>query len=94
MRYMSQLMAIVVSAGLMSSSAFGAFSVEQLHESARVSVADFKGRNPEHFPHLLGYKVWKADDGGRVKIYVDHGGMQMEFDYACQGGTQITCSAQ
>lgn len=94
MKHVKYLLGMALSASVLSTPALAAFSVDQLAEAAKASIDDFKTTNAEHVQHLTGYKVWKADEAANVKIYIDHDGMAMEFDYVCQNGTAVSCVAQ
>lgn len=88
------MVAVFVLALVTSVSAHAAFSLDQLTLAAKSAVDDFKARNPGHLMHATGYKVWKSDEDAKVKIYVDHDGMPMEFDYACVSAPAVSCTAQ
>ncbi len=78
-----------------SASALAAFSTAELHTASQAAVSDFESANPEHAPHLNGYKVWKSDEDAKVKVYVSHEGMEMEFNYLCmKHGSSIMCHAE
>lgn len=64
-------------------SAFAGFSIEDLHQASRSATDDFQQENPDHVEHFVGYKSWKSGEDAKVKIYVSHGGMNMEFNYNC-----------
>ena len=82
-------------------SAFAAFSIEELHQASRAATDEFQRDNPDHVDHFAGYKSWKSGEDAKVKIYVSHGGMNMEFNYNCYKHdnqetheTMIQCHAQ
>ena len=54
-----------------------------LQTISKVAFTDFTAANPAHVQHFTGFKAWKSGDDGRVKIYVNHDGMAMEFSYLC-----------
>ena len=70
--------------------AMAAFSVSDLHSASTLSVTDFGKTNPDHSAHLTGYKTWKSGDDAKVKVYVAHDGMNMEFNYVCHKHTPTT----
>ena len=75
--------------------AFGAFSIEEIHQASKAATDAFQTANPDHVQHFTGYKVWKAADDAKVKIYVNHDGMAMEYNYTChKHDTGIECHAQ
>lgn len=89
-----QRMAILVGLGSFAPQALASFSPSQLIEATKIAVSDFETTHPDHVSHLSGFKTWKSGLDGKVKIYVDHDGHAMEFDYTCQdhGGT-LECVA-
>jgi hypothetical protein len=56
---------------------------DQLQALSKVAFSDFSAANPDHVQHFTGFKAWKSGDDGRVKIYVNHDGMAMEYTYLC-----------
>lgn len=89
------LAGFVGSLTLGSSAAFAAFSIEELHTATKKATDAFATANPDHVEHFSGYKSWKSGEDAKVKIYVSHDGMNMEFNYLCHNhdGT-IECHAQ
>lgn len=76
-------------------SAMAAFSIDELQAAAASALDDFKQNNPGHVPHFTGYKAWNSGEDSKVKIYVSHDGMNMEFNYLCmKHDTSIACHAQ
>lgn len=63
--------------------AWAAFSPAELVDVTRIALADFTEANPDHAPHFTGFKAWKSGEDARVKIYVDHDGHAMEFNFSC-----------
>ena len=89
------LMTFVAITALVSSVAHAAFSIEELNQATALAVSNFKSTKPEHVAHFSGYKSWKSGDEAKVKIYVAHDGMNMEFNYVChKHGANIECHAQ
>ena len=72
-----------VSSLMVPTAAWAAFTPTELLEATRIAVADFSADNPDHVEHFIGYKAWKSGEDARVKIYVDHDGMTMEFNFTC-----------
>lgn len=62
--------------------AFAEFTSVELLDATKTAVEAFEANNA-HAEHFIGYKAWKTGADAKVKIYVDHGGMAMEFDYLC-----------
>lgn len=79
----TMLAGFALTLALGSSAAFGAFSIEQLHDATKKATDDFTTANPDHVEHFVGYKTWKSGEDAKVKIYVSHDGMNMEFNYVC-----------
>lgn len=90
-----QLLALAAGVGFFASQAFGAFTSTELIDATRLAVSDFETVNPDHAEHFTGYKAWKSGEDSKVKIYVDHNGHMMEFNYLCQNHDDgIECHAQ
>jgi hypothetical protein len=84
-----------VLATLSAPSVFAAFSIDELVEATKVALKDFQTKNPEHVTHFSGYKSWKSGEDAKVKVYVNHEGMNMEYDFVCQKHTSgIECHLQ
>jgi hypothetical protein len=80
---------------LPGASAIAEFSVDELQIAAKTAIEDFSKGNPDHVQHLTGYKVWKSGDDAKVKIYVSHDGMDMDFNYLCMKHAATTvCHAE
>jgi hypothetical protein len=77
-------------------SAFAApFTAEQLISATQVALVEFNKNNSSHGVHLTGFKTWISAEEAKVKIYVDHEGMNMDFNYLCQNHQgQIHCQPQ
>lgn len=76
-------------------SAMAEFSIDELQSAAAIALDDFEQSNPSHVPHFTGYKAWKSGDEAKVKIYVSHDGMNMDFNYLCmKHDASIACHAQ
>ncbi len=79
------LSALAVASVLTSSTAQAAvtFTIAEVNGAAKLATDLFSTENPDHVEHFVGYKIWKATDQLKVKVYVDHDGMPMEFNYFC-----------
>ena len=89
------LKAALVALALTSSAAFADFSPEQLLEVTKLAVDDFKATQGEHAEHFYGYKAWKSGGEARVKVYAQHEGATLEFNYNCHNhGGELECHAQ
>ena len=74
--------------------AFGAFTPTQLISASQIAIADFEVANPDHAVHFTGFKSWKTGEDAKVKIYVDHDGHAMEFNYLChKHDNELECHA-
>lgn len=80
---------------LIGSVARADFSIAELLDATKTGVKAFETENPEHVPHFTGYKAWKSAEDAKLKVYVSHEGMSMEFNYLChKHDTGIECHAQ
>jgi len=81
---MNSLKSALIGLGVffLSSAAFADFNSVELLEATKITVEEFELSNA-HAAHFVGYKAWKSGADAKVKIYVDHDGMEMEFDYLC-----------
>ncbi len=94
MKYLNSIL-ILVAFGLFVNQAFGAFNIEELQAVTKLALEDFKKTQVEHTPHFFGYKSWKSGEDAKVKIYVNHDGMKMEFDYVChKHADKMECHGQ
>ena len=82
-----------ISAVLISSLSFAeGFNLDKLQDVSKIAIQKFKTDHADMIEHATGYKTWKSGDDGKVKIYVDHNGMKMEFNYVChQHEINIEC---
>lgn len=78
---------------LSSTSAMATFDIQKMQQVEALAVADFAKENSSHVEHLTGWKTWKSGDDVKVKIYVDHDGMNMEYNYNCHehGDGKLQC---
>lgn len=75
--------------------AFAAFSIDEVLDVTKLALKDFATEHPDHVDHFVGYKSWKSGEDAKVKIYVDHDGMSMEYNYVChKHETGLECHAQ
>lgn len=75
------------------------FSVDDLLAVTKLAVEDLKKTKPEHAEHFYGYKSWLSGDESKVKVYVKHDGMTMDFNYTCHKHShgeevELECHAQ
>lgn len=88
---------IFIASVLLSTSAFAmeGFTAEQLITATQTSIAQFNQSNSSHAAHLSGFKTWISGMDAKVKLYVSHDGMNMDFNYLCQNhGGAIHCTVQ
>ena len=69
---------------LSAPTAYGNFSIDELHVASQLATTSFVASHPSHSAHITGYKTWKTGLDAKVKIYVTHGTHAMEFDYLCE----------
>jgi hypothetical protein len=88
--------AVVGTMALGAQSAFGAFTIADLNQSAKLATDAFQTAHPDHVHHFTGYKAWLSGEESKVKVYVNHDGMNMEYNYDCrrEDDGQIACYAQ
>ena len=68
------------------------FNIDQIQEVSKIAIAKFKTDHADMIDHATGYKTWKSGVDGKVKIYINHDGMAMEYNYLChQHETAIEC---
>lgn len=79
-----------------ASPAMAAFNIQEMQQVEGLALADFAQENASHVGHLTGWKTWKSGEDVKVKIYVAHDGMNMEFNYHCHkhGDGKLQCHAQ
>lgn len=66
-----------------------------LQAVTKLAFDDFGVAQPTHVQHFTGFKTWQSADDARVKIYVNHDGMAMEFNYLChKHETGLECHRQ
>lgn len=69
------------------------FSPTELIQATTASMDVFNAANADHITHLTGFKTWKSGADAKVKFYVAHDGMNMEFNYLClKSENQIRCN--
>jgi hypothetical protein len=79
---------------LTSTSTF-ASTFDDMQVFTKAAYADFAANNAEHVQHFNGFKTWISGAETKVKIYVNHGGMAMEYNYSCKKqGQDVSCDAQ
>jgi hypothetical protein len=70
------------------------FIPTELVQATSIAMELFKTANPDHIVHLSGFKTWKSGVDAKVKFYVAHDGMNMEYNYSClKQENRIHCSA-
>lgn len=81
----NQFLVLASFLGLMANSQFAlaAFTIDELQGATKIALENFKKENVGHVEHFTGYKSWLSGDDSKVKVYVNHDGMTMEFNYLC-----------
>ena len=74
----------------------GKISVQEMQQLTGMALADFQANEAGHAQHLTGWKTWRSNADVKVKIYVAHDGMNMEFNYHCHkhGDGKLQCHNQ
>ena len=75
--------AVLASVSSFAATGFAGVDFAGLQTLSKVAFTDFSIANADHVQHFTGFKSWQSGDDGRVKIYVNHDGMAMEFNYLC-----------
>lgn len=94
--------ALAVSALLSGSNAaladadHGSITVKEMQTLTGIAIDDFSAENAGHVQHLTGWKTWRSNADVKVKIYVTHDGMNMEYNYHCHkhGDGKLQCHPQ
>lgn len=82
--FKSKMQCAVMAAALLTASpSFAAFTMEELADVTKVGLKAFSTKEPTHSKHSIGFKSWVSGEDAKVKIYVTHDGMSMEFNYLC-----------
>lgn len=65
----------------------------ELIQATTAAMEVFKAANPDHMVHMSGFKTWKSGSDAKVKFYVAHDAMSMEYNYLClKQENQIHCT--
>jgi hypothetical protein len=80
---MRQLSLMVTAFLTISAYADNALTQADLLSIAKSALDDYTANNPEHAKHISGFRVTTSGKDGKVKLYINHGGMTMESDYLC-----------
>ena len=83
MKRILSALAMTASISAISGTSFAALDFDGLQSISKIAFKEFSTANEDHVQHFTGYKVWKSGDDAKVKIYVTHDGMAMEFNYLC-----------
>ena len=79
----SAIVAAFVLAAAGSAQAATGFTIAEVLQASKLATDKFAAENPDHVEHFVGYKSWKTGEEAKVKVYVTHDGMNMEFNYNC-----------
>lgn len=78
-----------------SQASFAAMSFADLQQVTQLAYTDFSTAHPDHVVHFTGFKTWISGETSRVKVYVNHEGMAMEYSYLCERHeTALECHHQ
>lgn len=92
---LKSMFAVAASLAFVGSSAFAEFSIDELIDVTKVAMTKFSTDHPDHVAHFVGYKSWKSGDDAKVKVYINHSGMSMEYNYIChKHDTGLECHDQ
>lgn len=74
----------------------GTISIQEMQQLTGFAIDDFSKENADHVQHLSGWKTWRSGADIKVKLYVAHDGMNMEFNYNCHkhGNGKLQCHAE
>lgn len=59
------------------------FNSDEMQTATQSAIFELKKTEPGHFPHITGFKTWASAEDAKVKLYISHDGMTMEFNYLC-----------
>jgi len=76
-------LAVVAGMLVMSAPSYAAYTVDQLTDITKLAIQSFRTKEPTHAKHANGFKSWISGEDAKVKIYVNHDGATMEFNYLC-----------
>jgi hypothetical protein len=81
--------------GFSGGAAQAAFSIAELQQATKLASDTFEAEHRDHVDHFVGFKSWKSGEDSKVKIYVTHDGMNMEFNYLChKHDDKVECHVQ
>lgn len=63
---------------------WAAATIDELHIATKAACDEFQRTHADHVSHFTGYKSWISGDDLKVKVYVNHDGMNMDYSYVCQ----------
>jgi hypothetical protein len=74
----------------------GNISIQEMQQLTGMAISEFSAENAGHVQHLTGWKTWRSGSDIKVKLYVTHDGMNMEFNYNCHkhGNGVLQCHVQ
>lgn len=94
---MKRIIITSITAGLLISAQAiaGSFTIDEVQKATTLALEDFQKVQPDHASHFVGFKSWISGEDAKVKIYVTHDGMNMEFNYQChKHDADLECHAQ
>ncbi len=74
----------------------GNITIQEMQQLTGMAIDEFSKENVDHVQHLSGWKTWRSAADIKVKLYVAHDGMNMEFNYNCHkhGNGKLQCHAE
>lgn len=87
---------LFASAPAMAEGEHGTITLQEMQQLNGMAIDEFSKENASHVQHLTGWKTWRSGADIKVKLYVSHDGMNMEFNYDCHkhGNGKLQCHAQ
>jgi hypothetical protein len=83
MKIITSSAALIASLIAFSGAGLAAIDFDVMQTMTKLAHADFIVAQAAHAQHVTGFKTWLSADDARVKFYVTHDSMTMEFSYLC-----------
>lgn len=87
---------IITSVAAKAEGEHGSISLQEMQQLTGMAIDEFSAENAGHIQHLTGWKTWRSGADIKVKLYVTHDGMNMEFNFDCHkhGNGKLQCHAK
>ena len=59
------------------------FTVDQLSEAGKIASNLWIGANADNNEKFVGFKTWRSDSDGKVKVYYKEGEQSLSVSYMC-----------